>query len=57
MTGNQASAGHLLRLIRNGTAVTRGELQRTTGLSRSTVGHRLDQLFGADPRGHARRRR
>lgn len=47
MTGNQASAGHLLRLIRNGTATTRGELQRTTGLSRSTVGHRLDQLFGA----------
>ncbi len=47
MSGNQASAGHLLRLIRTGTATTRGELQRTTGLSRSTVGHRLDQLFGA----------
>ncbi|WP_207930592.1 ROK family protein [Streptomyces hainanensis] len=44
---NQASAGHLLGLIRSGQATTRGELQRITGLSRSTVGHRLDQLFGA----------
>ncbi len=41
----QASAGHLLRLIRRERASTRGELQRITGLSRSTVGHRLDQLF------------
>lgn len=47
MTGNQASAGHLLRLIRSGEATTRGELQQATGLSRSTVGNRLDQLFGA----------
>lgn len=47
MTGNQASAGHLLRLIRSGEATTRGELQQATGLSRSTVGHRLDQLFKA----------
>ncbi len=47
MTGNQASAGHLLRLIRDGRATTRGALQRATGLSRSTVGHRLDQLFAA----------
>ncbi|WP_078900004.1 ROK family transcriptional regulator [Streptomyces sp. SBT349] len=44
---NQASAGHLLRLIRGGQARTRGELQRVTGLSRSTVSHRLDQLFRA----------
>ncbi|MGK5532665.1 ROK family transcriptional regulator [Streptomyces sp. URMC 129] len=44
---NQASAGHLLWLIRSGQATTRGELQRITGLSRSTVGHRLDQLFRA----------
>lgn len=44
---SQASAGHLLRLIRSGAATTRGELQRVTGLSRSTVGHRLDQLFAA----------
>ncbi|MFG2767663.1 ROK family transcriptional regulator [Streptomyces rubiginosohelvolus] len=47
MTGTQATAGHLLQLIRNGEATTRGELQQTTGLSRSTVGHRLDQLFQA----------
>jgi predicted NBD/HSP70 family sugar kinase len=47
MSGNQASAGHLLRLIRSGRATTRGELQRATGLSRSTVGQRLDQLFRA----------
>lgn len=47
MSGNQASAGHLLRLIRDGRATTRGALQRATGLSRSTVGHRLDQLFAA----------
>ncbi|MGK5496959.1 ROK family transcriptional regulator [Streptomyces sp. URMC 125] len=47
MTGNQSSAGHLLRLIRSGRATTRGELQRATGLSRSTVGNRLDQLFRA----------
>lgn len=43
----QASAGHLLRLIRQGQATTRGDLQRITGLSRTTVGHRLDQLFRA----------
>ncbi|MFG2925624.1 ROK family protein [Streptomyces sp. NPDC048305] len=47
MTGIQATAGHLLQLIRNGDATTRGELQQATGLSRSTVGHRLDQLFQA----------
>lgn len=47
MTGNQSSAGHLLRLVREGRATTRGSLQQATGLSRSTVGHRLDQLFRA----------
>ncbi|MFI1963239.1 ROK family protein [Streptomyces pathocidini] len=47
MTGYQASAGQLLRLIRTGRATTRGELQAATGLSRSTVGHRLDRLFRA----------
>ncbi|MGW0909596.1 ROK family protein [Streptomyces sp. NPDC002853] len=47
MAGNQASAGHLLQLIRSGEATTRGALQQATGLSRSTVGHRLDQLFAA----------
>lgn len=44
---NQSSTGHLLRLIRTGRATTRGELQRVTGLSRSTVGGRLEQLFRA----------
>ncbi|MEV6654051.1 ROK family transcriptional regulator [Streptomyces sp. NPDC051219] len=47
MPTNQASAGHLLKLIRSGQATTRSELQAATGLSRSTVGHRLDQLFHA----------
>ncbi|WP_351235246.1 ROK family transcriptional regulator [Streptomyces sp. NPDC002133] len=47
MSGNQASAGHLLRLIRRGDANTRGDLQRATGLSRSTVGLRLEQLYRA----------
>ncbi|WP_199550336.1 ROK family protein [Streptomyces sp. N35] len=47
MLGNQASAGHLLQLIRSGEATTRGALQEATGLSRSTVSARLDQLFGA----------
>ncbi|HEX5569307.1 MAG TPA: sugar kinase, partial [Streptomyces sp.] len=47
MIGNQSSAGHLLWLVRSGRATTRGELQRATGLSRSTVGHRLDRLFRA----------
>ncbi|WP_316773333.1 ROK family transcriptional regulator [Streptomyces sasae] len=45
--GGQASAGELLELVRSGRAVTRGALQRTTGLSRATVGHRLDRLFRA----------
>jgi predicted NBD/HSP70 family sugar kinase len=42
-----STAGHLLELIRTGQAGTRSELQRVTGLSRSTVGQRLDQLFSA----------
>ncbi|MEU4082839.1 ROK family protein [Streptomyces aureus] len=46
-TGNQASAGELLELVRSGRATTRGALQRATGLSRATVGHRLDRLFRA----------
>ncbi|MER6266226.1 ROK family protein [Streptomyces sp900105755] len=45
--GGQASAGDLLELVRNGRAVTRGALQQATGLSRATVGHRLDRLFRA----------
>ncbi|MFJ7147830.1 ROK family protein [Streptomyces sp. NPDC100445] len=43
----QASSGDLLELVRSGRAVTRGALQRVTGLSRATVGHRLDRLFRA----------
>jgi predicted NBD/HSP70 family sugar kinase len=43
----QNSAGHLLWLIRSGRARTRSELQQVTGLSRSTVGQRLDRLIGA----------
>jgi len=45
--GGQASAGELLELVRSGRAVTRGALQRATGLSRATVGQRLDRLFRA----------
>ncbi|MEW2133627.1 ROK family protein [Streptomyces sp. NPDC005435] len=43
----QASAGDLLELVRSGRAVTRGALQHVTGLSRATVGQRLDRLFRA----------
>jgi predicted NBD/HSP70 family sugar kinase len=38
-------AGLMLELIRNGRAVTRADLVRRTGLSRSTVGHRLEVLL------------
>ncbi|MFG2118118.1 ROK family protein [Streptomyces sp. NPDC048710] len=44
---SQASAGDLLALVRSGRAVTRGALQQATGLSRATVGQRLDRLFRA----------
>lgn len=44
MTSSQVSAGELLQLIRSGRANTRADLQRVTGLSRSTVGQRLDLL-------------
>lgn len=45
--GSQASAGDLLELVRSGRAITRGALQQATGLSRATVGQRLDRLFRA----------
>ncbi|MET9381401.1 ROK family protein [Streptomyces sp. NPDC002928] len=45
--GSQASAGDLLELVRTGRATTRGALQQVTGLSRATVGQRLDRLFRA----------
>ncbi|MGW2939787.1 ROK family protein, partial [Streptomyces sp. NPDC001156] len=44
MTPSQVSAGGLLELIRSGRANTRADLQRATGLSRSTIGARLDLL-------------
>lgn len=40
----QSAAGQLLHLIRTGRARTRRDLLDTTGLSRSTVAARLDQL-------------
>jgi predicted NBD/HSP70 family sugar kinase len=43
----QARAGDLLELVRSGRATTRGALQQATGLSRATVGQRLDRLFRA----------
>ncbi|MEU7578870.1 ROK family protein [Streptomyces sp. NPDC041068] len=39
--------GDLLHLVRSGRATTRGALQQVTGLSRATVGQRLDRLFRA----------
>jgi predicted NBD/HSP70 family sugar kinase len=53
MTPNQASPGELLHLIRSGRATTRADLQRATGLSRSTVGQRLDLLNRAGWLRHA----
>lgn len=46
-TGAGTSAGDLLSLVRSGRATTRGALQDVTGLSRTTVGQRLDRLFRA----------
>ncbi|MFD2683859.1 ROK family protein [Streptomyces phyllanthi] len=45
--GSHAGAGDLLELVRSGRATTRGALQQATGLSRATVGQRLDRLFRA----------
>lgn len=42
-----ASPGELLRLVRSGEAITRGDLLRVTGLSRSTVTQRIDLLLDA----------
>lgn len=46
-SGTQAGVGDLLELVRSGRATTRGALQQATGLSRATVGQRLDRLFRA----------
>src|SRR6476469_809029 len=40
-------AGSILKLIRDGTAVTRASLAQRTGLSRSTVAQRVDALLAA----------
>ena len=40
-----AGAGAVLRLIRHGTASTRGDLVTTTGLARSTISQRVDALL------------
>jgi predicted NBD/HSP70 family sugar kinase len=47
MARDEHSAGHLLDHVRRGRATTRGELIRLTGLARSTVAHRVDQLLDA----------
>lgn len=39
--------GHVLELVTSGQATTRTSISRITGLSRSTVGQRLDALFDA----------
>ncbi|MDQ1038786.1 putative NBD/HSP70 family sugar kinase [Streptomyces sp. V3I8] len=46
-TGGRTGSGDLLELVRSGRATTRSELQQVTGLSRATVGQRLDRLFRA----------
>jgi predicted NBD/HSP70 family sugar kinase len=46
MTGS-TSAGELLRLVRTGQATTRKALQARSGLSRTTLTMRLDQLHAA----------
>ncbi|MEV5990443.1 hypothetical protein AB0L96_03710, partial [Streptomyces sp. NPDC052115] len=45
--GAPGGPGDLLHLVRSGRATTRGALQQATGLSRATVGQRLDRLFRA----------
>jgi predicted NBD/HSP70 family sugar kinase len=45
--GGPVSAGRLLHLVRSGVATTRRDLVRVTGLSRSTVAHRVDALLAA----------
>ncbi|HEY9468268.1 MAG TPA: sugar kinase, partial [Propionibacteriaceae bacterium] len=47
MPSSLNSAGELLQLFRTGTVATRGELQRVTGLARSTLTARIDALLAA----------
>jgi predicted NBD/HSP70 family sugar kinase len=44
-SGTPAGAGAILRLIRQGDAVTRADIARRTGLARSTVAQRVDALL------------
>jgi predicted NBD/HSP70 family sugar kinase len=48
MSVDQASPGDVLRLIREGRALTRTDVMDVTGLSRSTVMQRLGVLLSAD---------
>ena len=43
---SSGSAAEVLRLIRSGNARTRGDLQRITGMARSTVAQRIETLSG-----------
>lgn len=45
--GSPLAAGYLLELIRSSRARTRREMQELTGLSRSTIASRIDQLVAA----------
>jgi len=47
MTAGGNSSGQLLQLFRQGKVSTRGDLQRVTGLARSTVTFRVDSLLAA----------
>ena len=47
MSAGPNSAGELLQLFRTGAVATRGELQRVTGLARSTLTYRVDALLAA----------
>ncbi|HZL75492.1 MAG TPA: ROK family protein [Propionibacteriaceae bacterium] len=47
MSSGPNSAGELLQLFRTGSVATRSELQRVTGLARSTVTYKLDALLAA----------
>src|SRR4051794_41486424 len=47
-SGPILGAGSVLRLIRDGEAVTRAALARRTGLARSTVAQRVDALLAHD---------
>jgi predicted NBD/HSP70 family sugar kinase len=47
-TTSGTTSGDLLELIRTGRADTRGDLRAVTGLSRSTVAHRVEALMAAD---------